>query len=393
MEATTAVFSPEEMMKLDGIDHLHRMSAVPNPFWNRARFEITWALPSMCGLLDRPAVTVAPMRIASRDELRIYHDISYIETIELFGNLGNAFSSRFGLDTDACPVFQDFHLYAAYPVGASIDSVMGVATGRFKNAVSFYGGLHHATESRASGFCYYNDCVIAIKKYRAMFPDKRVLYLDTDVHHGDGTQQAFYVDRNVLTISTHEFSLGFFPGTGQSDEIGYGDGKGYSVNIPLPPLTDDFEFWRAFEDVIVPIWSAYKPDLVFWDVGADCHQGDPLADLMLTNDTYVRMAKTAKKLTHRHGSGLVITGGGGYNPVSTAKVWTLVLAEIAGLSLPPELPREWIDLCARHGYVVDRDCWTDRPHRVSCEHESNIRRAVDEAISAAKTQFFPVFGL
>ena len=333
------------------------------------------------------------MRLATREELLLFHDPSYIETLELFGNMGTAFSARFGLDTDECPIFPGVDKYASYVVGATIDAVLGVADGRFEDAVSFFGGLHHATESQASGFCYYNDCVIALKKYQEKYPGKKVLYLDTDAHHGDGVQHAFYNDPKVLTISLHELSMGFFPGTGRVEENGTGEGKGYSVNIPLPPLTDDVEWWRAFEDVVVPIWLAYKPDFVFWEVGADGYMNDPLTDLMLTYDTYQRMSKTVRQLVHLGTRKLVVTGGGGYNAVAAAKIWSILLADIADIALPPTIPAEWIELCQKHGFQVKRGGWTSRPFRMPSDQYPKIRRAVDDTIEKVKSLIFPTFGL
>ncbi|MFW9908681.1 MAG: hypothetical protein ACFFEF_08900 [Candidatus Thorarchaeota archaeon] len=393
MREKTALYDSSIFLKMEGLDDLERMRAEPNPFWNKARFDMAWSLPVMSGILDSEYITPQPMRMATRQELLLFHDVSYIETMELFGNTGSAFSSRFGLDTDDCPVFPGMHEYAAYPVGATIDAIMGVAEGKFNNAMSFFGGLHHAMPSRASGFCYYNDCAIALRKYRQTYPDKKVLYLDTDVHHGDGTQAAFYDDPKVLTISMHELSMGFFPGTGRPEEIGVGEGKGYTVNIPLPPLTDDVEFWRAFEDIVVPLWLAYKPDMVFWDVGADAHIGDPLADLMLTYDTYHRLSKTVRQLVHLGERKLVVVGGGGYNPISAAKVWTIVLSNIAGMSLPPIEPPEWVKLCLSYGLKMPRLGWTDRPTRLDEEHYSKIHRAIDETITKVKTLIFPIHGI
>lgn len=393
MSELTAVFDPKAILDLDGIDELDRMRTEPNPYWNRARLEVTWKLPVMSGLLNSPRISIQPMRLATREELLLFHDPSYIETLELFGNMGTAFSARFGLDTDECPIFPGVDKYASYVVGATIDAVMGVADGRFEDAVSFFGGLHHATESQASGFCYYNDCVIALKKYQEKYPEKKVLYLDTDAHHGDGVQHAFYNDPKVLTISLHELSMGFFPGTGRVEENGIGEGKGYSVNIPLPPLTDDVEWWRAFEDVVVPIWLAYKPDFVFWEVGADGYMNDPLTDLMLTYDTYQRMSKTVRQLVHLGTRKLVVTGGGGYNAVAAAKIWTILLADIADIALPPTIPAEWIELCQKHGFQVKRGGWTSRPFRMPSDQYPKIRRAVDDTIEKVKSLIFPTFGL
>jgi acetoin utilization protein AcuC len=389
----TAFYSFEKLLAMDGIDELARMKAEVNPFWNRARLDVTWSLPVMSGLVENPRISVQEMREATREELAMFHDPSYVETLELFGNTGSAFSARFGLDTNECPIFHDVHKYSSLPVGGIIDATIGVSEGKFKNAMSFAGGFHHAMESQAAGFCYLNDTVIAIKKYKELNPGKKVLYLDTDVHHGDGTQMAFYDDPDVLTISLHEMSMGFFPGTGKAEEIGIGEGKGYSVNIPLPPLTDDVQYWKAFEDVVVPIWLAYKPDFVFWDVGADAHMEDPLADLMLTYDTYHRLSKTVRQLVHYGNRKLVAVGGGGYDPVAAAKVWTIVLTDLADISLPAILPGDWIRLAQKYNLKVKRGGWTDRPRRMDDEHYPNVKRAVDDAIDKVKELVFPTFGL
>ncbi len=393
MPGPTALYSPEELLKLDGLDSIRATKGTENPFWNRTRFEIPWELAVMSGLTTADHVAVLPMRMATRSELTTFHDPSYVETLELFGNMGMAFSARFGLDSEECPVFQNVDKYASYPVGSTVDAVLGVAEGRFRNAMSFYGGFHHAMENKAAGFCYYNDVVIAIKKYREMYPDRKGLCLDTDAHHGDGTQRAFYTDPNVLTVSMHELSMGFFPGSGRTEEIGLGNGKGYSINIPLPPLTDDYEFWHAFDEVVMPIWRVYRPDLVVWEVGADAHMDDPLADLMLTLDTYQRLSRAVKQLVYQKKSGLVVVGGGGYNPVTDAKVWTMVLADLAGVSLPPVFPHEWLEMCQKNGLRVDEESWIDRPQKLNCEHEPNIRRAINEAIDKLKELVFPIYGL
>ncbi len=378
---------------MDGFDDLERTSPDPNPFWNRARFEVAWNLPEMAGLLKDDRISLQPMRLASRDELLLFHDISYIETVELFGSTGVAFSSRFGLDTPECPVFHDMHKYVSYPVGAAVDATLSVAEGKFQSAMSFIGGFHHAMESKAAGFCYYNDSVIAIRKFKEQYPGKRVLYLDTDVHHGDGTQGAFYDDPEVLTISLHELSMGFFPGTGRPEEIGIGEGKGYSVNIPLPPLTDDAHFWRAFEEIVKPLWDSYRPDLVFWNVGADAHHGDPLADLMLTYGTYKRLTQKVLKMVNKGNGKLVVVGGGGYNPISAAIVWTTVLSNISGVDTPPTLPEEWNKLCQSHGLTVPEAGWVEDPTNVNDSQLPNIRRAIDDGIATIKKLIFPIHGL
>ncbi len=393
MTGITAFYGPKKILALEGMDEIERSEGAPNPFWNRARFEVTWKLAEKAGLASASNVSVEPMRLATNEELTLFHDPSYVETLDLFGNMGVAFSTRFGLPSPECPIFTNVNEYARLTVGATIDAALGVAEGRFKNAMSFYGGFHHALRSKGAGFCYLNDCVVAIKVLRQRYPDMKILYLDTDVHHGDGVQAAFYDDPSVLTISMHEKSMGFFPMSGGAEEIGIGAGRGYNVNIPFPPLTDGTEYTHAFEEIVVPLWEKYSPDLVFWNVGADAHMNDPLADLMLTLDTYQWISRTVREMVHLHKQKLVMVGGGGYDPVTTARVWSLVLADAAGICLPPVVPLEWAEFCEAQGLKVTRVGWTDKPQRIDASHLPKIRGSVDRAIDRLKQLVFPVFDL
>ena len=144
---------------------------------------------------------------------------------------------------------------------------------------------------------------------------------------------------------------------------------------------------------MVPLWLAYKPDFVFWEVGADAYFEDPLADLMLTYDTYHRLSMTIRQLTHLGSKKLVAVGGGGYHPVAAAKVWSIVLAYLADIALPPMLPAEWIELCQKYGYEVTRGYWTDRPRRSEHEHVKNIENIVDDVIKEIRKTIFPYFDL
>ncbi len=393
MTGPTALYDPEKILALDGMDEIERSEGAPNPFWNRTRFEVIWKLAEMSGLTSASNVVIEPMRLATNEELFLFHDSSYVETLDLFGNMGVAFSTRFGLPSPECPIFTNVNEYARFTVGATVDAALGVAEGRFKNAMSFYGGFHHALKSKGAGFCYLNDCAVAIKVLRQRYPDMKILYLDTDVHHGDGVQAAFYDDPSVLTISIHEKSMGFFPMSGDAKEIGIGAGRGYNVNIPLPPLTDGTEYTHAFEEIVIPLWEVYRPDLVFWNVGADAHMNDPLADLMLTIDTYQWLSRTVREMVHLHKQKLVMVGGGGYEPVTTARVWSLILADAAGICLPAVVPTDWALFCKERGLDVTRLGWTDRPRRIDASHLPKIRGSIDRALAQLRELVFPVFGL
>ena len=144
---------------------------------------------------------------------------------------------------------------------------------------------------RASGFCYVNDAVLAIMRLRQR--GLRVAYVDIDAHHGDGVQFAFYDDPNVLTVSTHERGDRLFPGTGFVAEMGEGAGRGYSVNLPLQPFTDDAVYLAAFEAVVPPLAGAFKPDALVIQLGIDSHRTDPLTHLALTVQGFAAARETA----------------------------------------------------------------------------------------------------
>jgi acetoin utilization protein AcuC len=175
--------------------------------------------------------------------------------------------------------------------GGSLLAAQVVADGEATRAFHFAGGLHHAMPDRASGFCYVNDAVLAIMRLRER--GWRVAYVDIDAHHGDGVQFAFYGDPNVLTISTHERGDRLFPGTGFVAEMGEGEGRGFSVNLPLQPFTDDAVFAEAFEAVVPSILGAFKPDVLVLQLGIDSHRTDPLTHLALTVQGFTAAVRTA----------------------------------------------------------------------------------------------------
>jgi acetoin utilization protein AcuC len=146
----------------------------------------------------------------------------------------------------------------------------------------------------------------------------RVAYVDIDAHHGDGVQFAFYRDPNVLTISTHERGDRLFPGTGFVAEMGEGEGMGFSVNLPLQPLTDDAVYEPAFEAVVPPVLGAFKPDVLVLQLGIDSHRTDPLTHLSLTVQGFTRVVKRLLQLVPR----VVALGGGGYDLPNVARAWT-----------------------------------------------------------------------
>jgi acetoin utilization protein AcuC len=154
----------------------------------------------------------------------------------------------------------------------------------------------------------------------------RVLYVDIDAHHGDGVQEIFYRDPNVLTISIHESGRYLFPGTGFIDELGEGPGLGYAVNVPMPPSSGDAAYERAFEEIVPPLFETFRPEAVVAQLGADANYADPLTDLNMTLSGYGRLVSRIKELADLHAEGrLLALGGGGYNLKVVPIAWAIVL--------------------------------------------------------------------
>src|SRR5205807_593855 len=246
--------------------------------------------------------------------------------------------------------FPQRHEAAALVAGASLVAADEVLSGRAEHAFNPAGGLHHAMPSRASGFCVYDDPAIAIRWLLTQGAE-RIAYVDVDVHHGDGPQAIFYKEPRVLTISIHESGRYLFPGSGFEDETGAGDAEGTKVNVPLQPMTDDAAWLGAFRSVVPDRVRAWRPDVLVTQLGCDTHRTDPLAHLELTTSAYGEAAKVLHSLAHEAAGGRwVATGGGGYQWARVVpRAWTIYFAEMAGASLPDELPEAWLRAASELG--------------------------------------------
>ncbi|MFP5351324.1 MAG: acetoin utilization protein AcuC [Actinomycetota bacterium] len=283
-------------------------------------------------------------RSATDEEIEAVHDRDFIDMVKAIDarEVDEREGLPFGLGTPDDPIFAGMHRASAAVCGASITAAELVARGEAEHAFNPAGGLHHARRREASGFCIYNDPAAAIAKVLELRPDWRVMYVDVDVHHGDGVQWIFYDEPRVLTVSLHQSGRYLYPGTGFEDEIGEGAGRGTSVNVPLLPYTGESDYLWALERVLTGSAEAFRPDLVLTQLGADTHYGDPLANLGLTMTAYPRMAEILHAVAHEHCDGRwVATGGGGYQAETVVpKVWTIHFAEMCGR--PEAIPAEWL---------------------------------------------------
>jgi acetoin utilization protein AcuC len=338
------------------------------------------------GLLGQPGRREVAPQPATRAELETFHTPRYLDVLEAaeegeFGVEG----LEMGLGTDDTPIFIGLNAYARLATGASLAAARLLLDGDVHAAFNPSGGFHHADPQHAAGFCYLNDVAIACLELAAA--GKRVLFLDVDVHHGDGVQRAFYDRRDVMTISFHETGRFLFPGTGSPDEIGVGDGRGTSVNVPLPPETYDAAYLRAFDAIAPPLIGAFGPDVIVLELGLDTLAGDPLAHLSLTNNTHVEILHRVMSVDVP----ILMTGGGGYHPDNTARGWALAWAVLCGEDRTDEMN------VGLGGVMLETTDWLgglrDRQQPPAPEQQADVDPRIDAVVAAVKKNVFPIHGL
>jgi acetoin utilization deacetylase AcuC-like enzyme len=244
---------------------------------NAHRMTATMSLLEESGLLAK--LTRIPARPATPDELALSHDPRYVAGVERVAREGGGW-----VDPDTLITPRSYDV-AAHVVGATLNALDAIMSGDVESAFCLVRPPgHHATPVQAMGFCLFNHVAIAAEYARAKHGLGRVAIVDYDVHHGNGTQDAFYDDAGVLYVSTHEFP--FYPGTGPAEEIGYGEARGANVNIPMAHGCGDSEYRRAFEEVVMPALLRYRPQLILVSAGYDAHFADEIALQQLSVDGY-----------------------------------------------------------------------------------------------------------
>lgn len=313
-----------------------------HPF-NPLRLKITVDLLREAGILTDEDI-VEP-RLASDAELMLVHTPEYLEAVFRAGSgrSGAEDQYKYELGTEDVPVFEGMHWAASLTAGGTLTAAELVMENKVEHAVNIAGGLHHAHPAKASGFCVYNDAAVAIawikKRYGA-----RVLYIDTDAHHGDGVQNVFYDDPDVMVISIHESGHYLFPGTGGINEQGMGDGFGTTINIPMEPFTEDASWISALKSVVTPQARMFVPDIIISQHGCDGHFLDPLTHLSLTMHSFKETPAVIHELAEQLCQGrLLVLGGGGYSFWQVVpRAWALLWSTLSGRTLPDTLPESWL---------------------------------------------------
>jgi len=288
---------------------------------------------------------VAPIAApaATRAEILSVHDEAYVAMVEaLDQSQTSREGERFGLGTPDNPIFPGMDLAARWLVGGTLHGARLLITGQERRVLQLGGGLHHAQKDRAAGFCLYNDLAVAIRNF--VKQGWRVAYLDLDLHHGDGVQDLFYDQTQVLTLSLHESGHYLYPGTGHIQDLGSASARGTSVNIPLEPFTETADYLEAFEAVVPRALAWFSPDVLVVQAGADAHFADPLGDLALTTQAFQALYRRVFELADAHAQGrILLTLGGGYEAQVVARVWKILYLTCMGLPLPDHLPAQWLD--------------------------------------------------
>ncbi|GEL77179.1 acetoin utilization protein AcuC [Tenuibacillus multivorans] len=331
-----------------------------HPF-NQIRVKLTYDLLKHAGTLTDQQVMTP--RIATDDEIQLVHHHKYVEAVKQASqrNMSESEIIEYGIGTEDTPIFDYMHEAAATLVGGTLTAVDAVINGPYDHAVNFGGGLHHAFVRKASGFCIYNDAAIAIK-YIRQHTNYKVLYIDTDAHHGDGVQWAFYDDPNVCTLSIHETGRYLFPGTGNTNERGRLGGYGYSFNIPIDAFTEDESFLEVYQNALSTIAEYFNPDIIVTQNGADAHAHDPLTHLCNTMNIFEEIPQLAHQIAHTYCDGRWIAlGGGGYDlwrvvPRAWAQIWNIA-SHFEPLS--GALPQDWIDTWSEKSPVTLPTTWRD----------------------------------
>ncbi|MDY6916687.1 MAG: histone deacetylase [Chloroflexota bacterium] len=256
------------------------------------------------GLTER--ITSIPPRPATVEEVASVHSPAYIAEVESVARRGGGWLDP---DTHVSPRSYDAALYAAGGLINALDAVMSAQTESAFALVRPPG--HHATRTQGKGFCLFNNVAVAARHAQDSHRVERVLIADFDVHHGNGTQDAFYDDPGVLYFSTHQYP--FYPGTGRIEETGAGEGHGTTVNVPLPAWCGDEEYLRVFDEVLLAAARRFRPQLIMVSAGYDAHWGDQLALMRVSVSGFAEMTRVLKGLADELCEGrMVFTLEGGY---------------------------------------------------------------------------------
>ena len=372
------------------------------------RLALTRQLARAAGLWDRPGVQVLDAPVATEQQLARVHEAPFIAAVQRASRpeqlAGADELIAFGIGGDDVPAFPGMHTASARIAGGSLAAVEAIHAGRITRAVHFAGGLHHAKPAAASGFCVYNDAALAVR-HALDLGEERVLYIDVDVHHGDGVERALWDEPRAVTLSVHETGETLFPGTGFIQDTGGPNARGTAINVPLPARTDADGWVRAIRAVVPALARAIRPTLIVTQHGADTHRIDPLGDLTVTLEAQREVMLLMREIADEVCEGRWLAlGGGGYAVIDVVpRSWAHLIAVVTGEALDPSapLPAPYLEAEAeartQHGLSPEpaiRTFGDDSPLQAADWAEGyDPDSELDRAVHAARRAIFPDWGL
>lgn len=309
MKPTAVVVDKEYLKHLPGPSHPERPERIK-------------VLLDLAATLDREQFTLLAPRSAGREDLERVHGADHVRLVESTSTV-----NRYALDGDTITCRDSFGV-ALLAAGGFLTMLDAIAAGESANGFALVRPPgHHALAHRAMGFCLFNSMAIGAEYLKHRHGAKKIMIVDWDVHHGNGTQDIFYEDPSVLFVSTHQFP--FYPGTGSINEIGAGAGEGYTVNVPLPAGCADREYLQVFQDVVASAAKKFAPEWILVSAGFDPHEHDPLAGMGVTEPGFAAMARSLLEQAATFADGrIAFLLEGGYDLAALRNSVAAVLAEI-----------------------------------------------------------------
>jgi acetoin utilization protein AcuC len=384
--------SQDDVQKLGSIfvfsDEIARFEFGEDHYFKPERAAKTYELCNRYGVINQPWIRILRPESIDKSLLTLFHEPEYLRILEKasHGEVGIEILER-GIGTTDNPIIPGIFEWSLKVVGGTNTAMRQVVNGDALTAFNPLGGFHHARSDRAEGFCYINDIVIAIKDTLDKSPDIKVAYIDIDAHHGNGVQEAFYDDPRVLFVSIHETGRTLYPWSGSEVEIGEGDGRGFTVNMPIEPGSDDEVFSFVFDKIVPPLVESFSPYVIVAELGADTLISDPLTHLKLTNNGYIRAVKKMIELCPR----ILALGGGGYDLYRTSRCWTLAWSALNRL----EPTDEFAGLVGgmMFGPEMEVGSLYDHPYLTTGEAKEKAMLEGQRVVDYLQKNIFPIHGI
>ncbi|MEJ2166833.1 MAG: acetoin utilization protein AcuC [Desulfobacterales bacterium] len=348
----------------------------------------TYELCTRYGVMNQPWMQILEPKPIAERLLLLFHEPDYIRLLKK-ASAGKVCLEMLehGLGSADNPILSGIYEWSLRAAGGTHEALERIMDGDALVAFNPLGGFHHGMPAYAEGFCYINDIAVAIIDSLNRLPKQRIAYVDIDAHHANGVQQAFYTDPRVLVISLHETGRVLYPWSGSEKEMGDGEGKGFTVNLPLEPGSDDEVYDFLLDEVVFPILKSLSPDIIVAQIGADTLRSDPLTDLKLTNNAYQRAIKGIKA----HCPKILALGGGGYDLYRTARCWTLAWSILNGV----EPMDEFAGLVGGMMFGPEKEVGSlyDHPYQSKGEIKAKALEEAQRVATYIRKELFPIHGI